>query len=61
MSDSKPSIASSSIVAAIVIFILLLYIISPIDLIPDIIPVIGWVDDLVALAMIVTVAMSMLN
>lgn len=33
-----------------VIFLLaLLYVLSPIDLIPDFIPVVGWADDLVAL------------
>ncbi|WP_020476161.1 YkvA family protein [Zavarzinella formosa] len=26
-----------------------IYIISPIDLIPDVIPVLGWIDDVVAL------------
>ena len=30
----------------IVIILALLYIISPIDLIPDFIPVVGWADDL---------------
>jgi uncharacterized membrane protein YkvA (DUF1232 family) len=29
--------------------LLALYIISPIDLIPDVIPVAGWIDDVVAL------------
>ena len=30
----------------VVIILALLYIISPIDLIPDFIPVVGWADDL---------------
>lgn len=34
------------------------YIVSPIDGIPDIVPVIGWADDLVALAVAVGSAMS---
>jgi len=34
------------IIAFIIAFI---YLISPIDFIPDIIPVIGWIDDVVAL------------
>lgn len=29
----------------VVLILALLYIISPIDLIPDVIPVVGWVDD----------------
>ena len=29
-----------------ILILALLYIISPIDLIPDVIPVVGWVDDL---------------
>jgi uncharacterized membrane protein YkvA (DUF1232 family) len=33
-----------------VIFLLaLLYVLSPVDLIPDVIPVVGWTDDLLAL------------
>lgn len=33
-----------------VIFLLaLLYVLSPIDMIPDFIPVVGWADDLLAL------------
>ena len=31
---------------AVILILALLYIISPIDLIPDAIPVAGWVDDL---------------
>ena len=31
----------------VVIILALLYILSPIDLIPDFIPVVGWADDLV--------------
>jgi uncharacterized membrane protein YkvA (DUF1232 family) len=33
-----------------ILFLLsLLYVISPIDLIPDVIPIVGWIDDLVVL------------
>jgi len=35
---------------AIIALLALLYIISPLDLIPDVIPVIGWLDDLGVLA-----------
>ena len=31
---------------AVILILALLYILSPIDLIPDFIPVVGWVDDL---------------
>jgi uncharacterized membrane protein YkvA (DUF1232 family) len=31
---------------AVILILALLYIISPIDLIPDFIPVVGWADDL---------------
>ena len=36
------------IVKWIIIAVLALYIISPIDFIPDFIPVVGWIDDIVA-------------
>ena len=40
-----------------IVFIILaiLYIISPIDLIPDIIPIIGWIDDIVVGLIAVTI------
>jgi uncharacterized membrane protein YkvA (DUF1232 family) len=31
---------------AVILILALLYILSPIDLIPDFIPVVGWADDL---------------
>lgn len=31
---------------AVVLILALLYIVSPVDLIPDFIPVVGWADDL---------------
>lgn len=30
----------------VILILALLYIVSPIDLIPDVIPVVGWADDL---------------
>ncbi len=37
-----------------------LYLLSPLDLIPDIIPVLGWVDDLLIVPMLVGWIVSML-
>ena len=34
---------------ALTILICILYIISPVDFVPDVIPVVGWVDDVMAL------------
>ncbi len=46
-------------IAAIVFIILnLIYIISPIDFIPDFIPVIGWVDDIIALLIAISVGVK---
>lgn len=36
------------IVKWVIVAILALYIISPIDLMPDFIPIIGWIDDIIA-------------
>lgn len=33
---------------AVVMTLMVLYIVSPLDLVPDVIPVAGWIDDLVA-------------
>ena len=40
----------NKIVDIVLMVILLIYIISPLDFIPDSIPVVGWIDDGVALA-----------
>ena len=32
----------------VISLLLIAYILSPVDLIPDVIPVIGWIDDLIA-------------
>ena len=37
-----------------------LYLLSPIDLIPDVIPVLGWLDDLVVVPMLVSWIVRML-
>jgi uncharacterized membrane protein YkvA (DUF1232 family) len=38
-----------------------LYILSPLDLIPDILPIIGWIDDLLVLAYVVYAVSGMLS
>ncbi|HOI76876.1 MAG TPA: DUF1232 domain-containing protein [Methanofastidiosum sp.] len=46
-------------IAAIVFIILnLIYIISPIDFIPDFIPVIGWIDDIIALLIAISIGVK---
>lgn len=46
-------------VTCIIIMICLLYIISPIDFLPDFIPIIGWIDDAMAgLVLVGTLLMS---
>lgn len=51
MSDQdKPLLKRPKEIATLIFLILdLLYILSPIDFIPDFIPVIGWIDDIIAL------------
>jgi len=39
----------------IVTMFLILYIISPIDLIPDVIPIVGWIDDFFAFLGIIAI------
>lgn len=49
------------IILIIVALILLAWIISPIDPIPDVIPVIGWIDDLFAFICLIPVAWKIIK
>lgn len=40
---------------------LIFYIISPIDLIPDIIPVVGWIDDIIAAILLIPIAWKIIR
>jgi uncharacterized membrane protein YkvA (DUF1232 family) len=39
----------AKIIGIIALIIAVIYLISPIDLIPDIIPIVGWIDDVIML------------
>lgn len=42
----------------LIIVLAILYIISPIDLVPDVVPVAGWLDDLGALGAVIATVLS---
>lgn len=44
--------------AKILFAVALIYLLSPIDLIPDFIPIIGWIDDLIIVPMLISMAFS---
>lgn len=47
--ESRNEIAMlNGIVKWVIVAVLALYIISPIDFIPDFIPIVGWIDDIIA-------------
>jgi len=48
--QGNPILKRPKEIATLIFLILdLLYVISPIDFIPDFIPVIGWIDDIIAI------------
>ncbi|HNZ87782.1 MAG TPA: DUF1232 domain-containing protein [Methanofastidiosum sp.] len=48
--QENPILKRPKEIATLIFLILdLLYVISPIDFIPDFIPVIGWIDDIIAI------------
>ena len=46
------------ILAVIAIILAIIYVVFPIDLIPDVIPVIGWLDDLIVIGLALGFAMN---
>jgi uncharacterized membrane protein YkvA (DUF1232 family) len=47
-----------TVLAGIAIILAIIYLIWPVDFIPDIIPVIGWIDDLIVIALAIGFAMN---
>jgi uncharacterized membrane protein YkvA (DUF1232 family) len=57
--QEKSLLKEPKAIAAIIFLILnLIYIISPIDFIPDFIPVIGWIDDIIALLIAISIGVK---
>jgi uncharacterized membrane protein YkvA (DUF1232 family) len=54
-STNKDTKCLGAPLTCILTILFILYVISPIDLIPDFIPIIGWIDDLLAILAIVGV------
>jgi uncharacterized membrane protein YkvA (DUF1232 family) len=49
-----------SIIAKIVIIITIVYALSPIDLIPDFIPILGYLDDLILLPFLISISIKLI-
>jgi uncharacterized membrane protein YkvA (DUF1232 family) len=48
------------LIAKLIIAVTIGYLLSPIDLIPDFIPVIGWLDDLVVVPLLITLSIRLI-
>ncbi len=58
-SQDKPLVGKPQVIAALIFIILdIIYILNPIDFIPDFIPVIGWIDDIIALLIAISIGVK---
>jgi len=51
---------STPIASKILIFLALAYLVFPIDFLPDIIPLLGWIDDGVIVSLLIAIAFKLL-
>lgn len=49
------------LIMIVIALLLLFYIISPIDFIPDFIPILGWIDDIFAALMLIPVVWKIIR
>lgn len=51
---------AAPITSKIMVVLAALYLVSPVDFLPDVVPVLGWLDDAGVLALLVTIAYKLL-